>query len=174
MAAKKDYKGLIYWTAVQNDLGSMTLAATDDGLCRLSFNEDEQDLAKKFPNALLQRSDALEIFTQTAKAVENDGPYEDIALDVRGTDFQQSVWEQLLKIPSGETRSYGDIACALNNPKAVRAVGGANGANSIAIIIPCHRVIGSDGGLAGYAYGSEIKQKLLQREGALMGEELLI
>ncbi len=172
MAAKKDYKGLIYWTVVQNDLGSMTMAATDAGLCRLSFDEDEQKLSDKFPNAILQRDDNQAIFNQTAKAVDNLGPYDDIALDVRGTDFQQSVWDQLRKIPAGETRSYGDIAKALNNPKAMRAVGGANGANSVAIIIPCHRVIGSDGGLAGYAYGSVIKEKLLQREGVVLNAQL--
>ncbi len=172
MAAKKDYKGLIYWTVVENDLGPMTMAATDDGLCRLSFDEDEPKLADTFPNALLQRDDNQAIFKQTAKAVDNDGPYDDIALDVRGTDFQQSVWAQLCKIPAGETRSYADIARALDNPKAVRAVGGANGANSVAIIIPCHRVIGSDGGLAGYAYGSVIKQKLLRREGVVLNAQL--
>ncbi len=172
MAAKKDYKGLIYWTVVQNDLGFMTMAATDAGLCRLSFDEDAQKLADIFPNAILQRDDNQAIFKQTAKAVDNLGPYDDIALDVRGTDFQQSVWDQLRKIPAGETRSYGDIAKALNNPKAVRAVGGANGANSVAIVIPCHRVIGSDGGLAGYAYGSVIKEKLLQREGVVLNTQL--
>lgn len=174
MAANKDYKDLIYWTMVPNALGCMTLAASDDGLCRLSFDESEQQLAEKFPNAVMQRDDARAIFAQTAKAVDDGGPYDDIALDVRGTDFQKSVWDQLRKIPMGETRSYADIARALNNPKAVRAVGGANGANNIAIIIPCHRVIGSDGGLAGYAYGSEIKHKLLQREGVVLQEKLLL
>lgn len=174
MAVNRDCKGHIYWTMVQNDLGSMTLAASDNGLCRLSFDEGAQQLANKFPNASLQRDDARAIFAQTAKAVVKGGPYDDIALDLRGTDFQKSVWDQLRKIPMGETRSYGDIARAIGNPRAVRAVGGANGANNIAIIIPCHRVIGSDGGLAGYAYGPEIKQKLLQREGAVFKEQLLL
>ncbi len=174
MAAKKDYKGLIYWTVVQNYLGHMTMAATDAGLCRLSFDEDEQKLAEKFPKAKLQRNDTLKIFVQTAKAVDSSGPYDDIALDIHGTEFQQSVWDQLRKIPAGETRSYSDIARAMDNPKAVRAVGSANGANGIAIIIPCHRVIGSDGGLAGYAYGLTIKEKLLRREGVVLNEKLLL
>ena len=172
MAVKKDYKGLIYWTVVQNELGLMTMAANNVGLCRLSFGEEEQQLADIFPNAILQRDDDQAIFKQTARAVDSSGPYDTIVLDVSGTDFQRAVWDQLRKIPAGETRSYGDIARAIGKPKAVRAVGSANGANNLAIIIPCHRVIGSDGGLAGYAYGRAIKEKLLRREGVFLNEEL--
>ncbi len=168
MASNKRYKGLIYWTKVENYLGSMTLAATDDGLCRLSFEEDEAQLQKKFPNAALNRDDDRAIFTQCVRAVEDGGPYDAVPLDIRGTDFQQSVWQQLQKIPKGETRNYADIAKAVGRPRAVRAVGSANGANNIAIIIPCHRVIGSDGKLAGYAYGCEIKEKLLSKEGVTL------
>jgi AraC family transcriptional regulator, regulatory protein of adaptative response / methylated-DNA-[protein]-cysteine methyltransferase len=86
---------------------------------------------------------------------------------VAGTPFQQRVWEELRRIPLGETRTYGALAAAVGNPGASRAVGGANGANNVAVLIPCHRVIATDGTLGGYAYGLTIKGELLRREGAL-------
>lgn len=167
MSNLEKWNGLIYWTRRDTYLGHMTMAASDLGLCRLSFDEDESALSAKFPNAILQQDDNRSIFVQTLQAIENGGPYDDIKLDIKGTLFQQLVWQALRQIPAGETRSYGDIARAINRPKACRAVGSANAANNIAIIIPCHRVIGSDGALAGYAYGSKIKQKLLSKEGAI-------
>jgi len=87
-----------------------------------------------------------------------------LPLDLRGTDFQLRVWNQLLKIPYGETRSYSDIARAIHSPKAVRAVGAANGANPISIVVPCHRVIGSSGKLVGYGGGLPLKKRLLEME----------
>ena len=83
---------------------------------------------------------------------------------MRGTAFQERVWQELRRIPPGETRSYAEIAAAAGNPKAVRAAGSANGANHVPVLIPCHCVVRSDGSLGGYAYGLEIKQKLLERE----------
>jgi methylated-DNA-[protein]-cysteine S-methyltransferase len=91
------------------------------------------------------------------------------ALDLRGTDFQLACWRALLAIPYGETRSYGDIARAVGRPQGFRAVGMANNRNPVAIVVPCHRVIASDGTLCGYGGGLEIKRKLLQLEGALTG-----
>jgi len=91
----------------------------------------------------------------------------DLPLDMRGTDFQLCVWRELEKIPYGETRSYSQIAAAINAPQAVRAVGAANGANPIPIIVPCHRVIGSSGKLVGYGGGLPLKKRLLVLEGAL-------
>jgi len=90
----------------------------------------------------------------------------DLPLDLQGTPFQLRVWKALVKIPYGETRSYSQIAVAVNSPNAVRAVGAANGANPVAIIVPCHRVIGSDGKLTGYGGGLPLKKKLLELEGA--------
>jgi O-6-methylguanine DNA methyltransferase len=90
-------------------------------------------------------------------------------LDLRGTDFQQACWQALLAIPYGETRSYADIARAVGKPNAFRAVGMANNRNPIAIVIPCHRVIASDGTLCGYGGGLDVKRKLLELEGALSG-----
>ena len=83
---------------------------------------------------------------------------------MKGTAFQERVWQELRKIPAGETRSYAQIAAAAGKPKAVRAAGSANGANNVAALIPCHRVVRSDGSVGGYAYGSEIKSELLRRE----------
>jgi methylated-DNA-[protein]-cysteine S-methyltransferase len=90
-------------------------------------------------------------------------------LDLRGTDFQQACWRALLAIPYGETRTYADIARAVGKPKAFRAVGMANNRNPIAIVVPCHRVIASDGTLCGYGGGLDVKRKLLELEGALSG-----
>ncbi len=87
-----------------------------------------------------------------------------VALDLRGTDFQQQVWQELQQIGYGKSCSYQDIASSISRPKAVRAVGAANGANPVAIIVPCHRVIGKNGKLTGYAYGVEMKQYLLDLE----------
>jgi O-6-methylguanine DNA methyltransferase len=93
----------------------------------------------------------------------------EFALDLRGTDFQLACWRALLAIPYGETRSYGDIARAVGKPQGFRAVGMANNRNPVAIVVPCHRVIASDGTLCGYGGGLDVKRKLLELEGALSG-----
>jgi AraC family transcriptional regulator of adaptative response/methylated-DNA-[protein]-cysteine methyltransferase len=95
----------------------------------------------------------------------------DLPIDVRGTAFQERVWAELRKIPPGETRSYADIAAAIGDPKATRAIGTANGSNPVAVLVPCHRVIRSDGSLGGYAGGLERKRKLLAAEGATWKEQ---
>ena len=158
----------IHWAVMATSLGPMLVAATDKGVCCLAFGEDERDLRRRFPRAgLVQAGEAFrDLFAQVLAAVEQPGPGSAaIPLDVKGTAFQQRVWEELRRIPHGETRSYGELAAALGNPKASRAVGGANGANHIAVLIPCHRVIAADGTLGGYAYGLAIKAELLRREG---------
>jgi len=159
---------VIHWTVLPTSLGPMLVAATDKGVCCLAFGEGEAELRARFPKAeLVTAGEAFrDLFAQVVEAVEQPGPGSAaIPLDVHGTAFQQRVWEELRRIPHGETRSYGELAAALGNPKASRAVGGANGANNIAVLIPCHRVIASDGTLGGYAYGLEIKAELLRREG---------
>ena len=159
----------IHWTSVETSLGPMLIAATETGVCCLSFGEDESHLKARFPKAELIEggSEFTELFRAVTSAVEEPATETTAAipLDVKGTAFQQRVWEELRRIPAGETRSYGELAAALGNAKASRAVGGANGANNIAVLIPCHRVIAADGGLGGYAYGTEIKAELLRREG---------
>lgn len=159
---------VIHWTVIDTTVAPMLVAATEKGVCCLSFNEGEEELRARFPKADLVRGgdEFRALFERVTQAVEQPGTGTDIPLDVKGTAFQQRVWQELLRIPAGETRSYGELAAALGNPKASRAVGGANGANNIAVLIPCHRVIQSDGTLGGYAYGLKIKEELLSREKA--------
>ena len=157
----------IHWTVVLTSLGDMLVAATENGVCCLSFNESEAELRARFPKAeLIEGSGAFrELFEQVTAAVENPAlDNSHIPLDVKGTAFQQRCWEALRQIPAGETRSYGEQAAMLGNPKASRAVGSANGANNIAVLIPCHRVVPASGGVGGYAYGPQIKAELLRRE----------
>ena len=100
-------------------------------------------------------------------AVNDPSTVADLPLDLRGTSFQQAVWAELRRIPAGETRSYAELAAAVGQPGAVRAVGSANGANPVAVLVPCHRVIRSDGTLGGYAGGLDRKRELLAVEGAV-------
>ena len=160
-------KGMtIRWAVVPTSLGRMLVAATAKGVCRLSFEEGEEALRSRFPNAELREGGAefAALVESVVAAVEAPGLANSVPLDVRGTAFQEAVWRELRAIPPGETRSYAQIAAAAGNPKAVRAAGSANGANAVAVLIPCHRVIRSDGSLGGYAYGLEIKRKLLEKE----------
>lgn len=159
----------IRWAVVPTTLGDMLVAATDKGVCRLSFGEGRAALEARFPNAELVAGGAefARLLDEVIRAVEAPGDFAHIPLDVKGTAFQEAVWRELRRIPAGETRSYAELAAAAGNPGAVRAAGSANGANNVAVLIPCHRVIRSDGSLGGYAYGLEVKRALLQREGAL-------
>lgn len=157
----------IRWAVVATSLGQMLVAATDKGVCRLSFGEEREALESRFPYAELVEGgeDFAALLAEVVAAVEQPGRPHAVPLDVQGTAFQEAVWQELRKIPPGETRSYAEIAAAVGKPKAVRAAGSANGANNVAVLIPCHRVVRSDGSLGGYAYGLEIKTKLLEREG---------
>ncbi len=156
----------IRWATVESSLGPMLVAATDKGVCRLSFGRGREELERLFPNAELVEggADFAALLQRVVAAVDNPASGRDIPVDVRGTAFQERVWRELRGIPPGETRSYAEIAAAAGNPKAVRAAGSANGANHVPVLIPCHCVVRSDGSLGGYAYGLEIKRKLLQRE----------
>ncbi|USA40042.1 bifunctional DNA-binding transcriptional regulator/O6-methylguanine-DNA methyltransferase Ada [Pelagerythrobacter marinus] len=158
----------IRWALVETTLGPMLVAATDKGVCRLSFGEGEDDLRRRFPNAdLVEGGGAFaRLLADVVATVESPGDFAHIPLDVKGTAFQEACWKALREIPPGETRTYADIAAAAGNPKAVRAAGSANARNNVAILIPCHRVVRSDGDLGGYAYGQDIKRELLKREGA--------
>ncbi len=158
----------IRWAVVGTYLGPMLVAATEKGVCRLSFNEGVDDLAVRFPAAELIEGgkDFASLLAEVIRAVEAPGQPHSVPLDVRGTAFQEAVWRELRRIPAGETRSYSDIADAVGKPKATRACGSANGANNVAVLIPCHRVVRSDGSMGGYAYGLDIKRKLLARERA--------
>ena len=143
----------------ESPIGTIELTATENGLSSLYFRAKKHP-PKSTPLFAKVKQQLSEYFAQQRTTF-------DIALDLKGTDFQQQVWAQLLTIPSGETSTYAQIAKTLDRPKAVRAVGAANGKNPISIIVPCHRVIGSNGKLTGYAGGLERKQWLLEHEGAV-------
>jgi AraC family transcriptional regulator of adaptative response/methylated-DNA-[protein]-cysteine methyltransferase len=166
-AWKNGGKGVtIRWASVETSLGPMLVAATDRGVCRLSFGEGPEALAARFPKAQTAPGDArfAALCEEVVAAVEHPGRARNLPLDVQGTAFQEAVWAQLRAIPPGETRSYGAIAAALGKPGASRAVGQANGANPVAVLTPCHRVVAADGSLGGYAWGEQIKRELLRRE----------
>ncbi|HET8750638.1 MAG TPA: methylated-DNA--[protein]-cysteine S-methyltransferase [Sphingomicrobium sp.] len=162
----------IRWTTFDSPLGPMLIAATSKGICRLTFDDSERSLRRHFPNATIVQDDGglKELVEGALTAIERPLAAPDLPIDVAGTAFQEAVWRELRKIPVGETRSYADIAAAIGQPKAVRAVGTANGDNHVAVLIPCHRVIRSDGTLGGYGGGLENKKKLLAAEGHEMGE----
>ena len=149
---------------IDTPLGGVLLARTETGLAGAWF---EGQKAHPGPMAAPDRpTDPLlrEAATQLAEYFAGRRRQFDLPLDLRGTEFQRQVWDQLLRIPSGETRSYAEIARNINQPKAVRAVARANGDNFRGIVIPCHRVIGSDGSLTGYGGGLARKQWLLDHE----------
>jgi AraC family transcriptional regulator, regulatory protein of adaptative response / methylated-DNA-[protein]-cysteine methyltransferase len=151
-------------------LGDVLVAATDKGVCAIMLGDDADDLAKalqdRFPRAELVGGDAKfeRMVATVVGLVEAPGQNLDLPLDIRGTAFQQRVWQALRAIPSGRTASYAEIAQAVGHPKAARAVAQACAANPLAVAIPCHRVVRTDGGLSGYRWGVERKRKLLERE----------
>lgn len=153
-------------------LGAILVAATDKGVCAILLGDEPdalvRDLQDRFDRAELIGGDGgFEDLVATAVGlVERPGQGADLPLDVRGTAFQQKVWQALREIKAGETASYLDVAQAIGAPKAVRAVAQACAANNLAIAIPCHRVVRNDGALSGYAWGVERKRALLDREAA--------
>jgi len=165
---KRGGKGVhIRFAVAHCTLGPLLVAATDRGLCRIAFDEGEAELRAHFPDAEIVPPDP-EFGALVSKVVALvDDPSRssaDLPLDVRGTAFQEAVWQALRAIPPGETRSYAEIAHAVGRPAATRAAGSACGDNALAVVIPCHRVLRSDGNLGGYAYGLERKRALLERE----------
>jgi AraC family transcriptional regulator of adaptative response/methylated-DNA-[protein]-cysteine methyltransferase len=162
----------IRFTIGESPLGSVLVASTDKGICAISLRESEEGaeeyLRTRFPKAEIKRDDApleraLEVVRQRISGHKLDDV---LPLDLQGTDFQREVWNQLLAIPAGSTRSYLDVAQAINRPKATRAVAQACGANPVAVVVPCHRVVMSDGSIGGYSGLPGVKQALLAAEGA--------
>jgi AraC family transcriptional regulator of adaptative response/methylated-DNA-[protein]-cysteine methyltransferase len=158
----------IHYSEISTDVGPLFAAETEQGLCQLSFlvnghrQEPLETLKKHWPRAKIQpgKLQCLPASTTLKQLLASPPP-----LHLCGTDFQQSVWLQLLKIPVGQTSSYGRIARQINKARASRAVGQAVGANPVAILVPCHRVLGADGQIGHYHWGPAIKQRLLQAEG---------
>lgn len=161
----------IRWAVHDSPFGDCLIGATDRGICRLRFvdgdDDPEADLAAEWPGAALRhdpRSTAP--LARRAFAPERHDPGRPLPLLLRGTNFQIQVWRALLAIPAGTAMTYGDLAAALGDPGAARAVGTACGANRIAWLIPCHRVLRASGALGGYAWGLPRKRAMLAWEGA--------
>jgi AraC family transcriptional regulator of adaptative response/methylated-DNA-[protein]-cysteine methyltransferase len=157
-------------------LGTILVAATQKGVCAISFGDDPdalvRDLQDRFPTARLIGGDAEfeKLVAKVVGFVEAPGTEEfDLPLDVRGTAFQQRVWRALTAIPPGQTRSYAEVAAIIGQPNAVRAVARCCARNPVSLAVPCHRVVGSDGDLTGYRWGVPRKRALLAREKAAAG-----
>ena len=154
----------------QSSLGAILVARSQRGVCAISLGDDPdallRELQDRFPRAELIGGDAgfERLVAQVVGLIEQPGIGIDLPLDVRGTAFQQRVWDALRKIPAGETASYAQIAQRIGAPKSVRAVAQACASNTLAVAIPCHRVVRSDGALSGYRWGVERKRELLARE----------
>lgn len=148
-----------YWEVYESKIGPLTILCDDEALLRIDFGTVEPENAVRERSELIGKAeDQLEEFLDGTRTVF------DLPLKPEGTVFQKRVWNALLLIPYGETKSYKDIAALIDNPKGCRAVGMANNRNPIPIIIPCHRVIGVSGSLIGYGGGLDIKVKLLELE----------
>jgi AraC family transcriptional regulator of adaptative response/methylated-DNA-[protein]-cysteine methyltransferase len=156
-------------------LGAILVAATERGVCSILLGDDPEelvhDLERRFPRAGLVGADSAfeRLVAKAVGLVEGRSAAAELPLDVRGTAFQRRVWEALRAVPVGATRSYAEIAAAIGAPKAVRAVAQACAANPVAVAIPCHRVVRSDGDPSGYRWGISRKRALLAREALAAG-----
>jgi len=160
----------IRYCAFASPLGTVLLAATERGLCSVKLGDSAQALARllreEFSGAELVADEAAmaPLKAGVAAFIRGEKSLARVPLDVRGTVFQRRVWDELRRIPRGETRTYGEIARAIGAPAAFRAVGSACGANPVALVVPCHRAVRTDGGLGGYAWGIGRKRRLLDIE----------
>lgn len=162
----------IRWALVDTALGIALVATTERGICAVELGDDplalEQRLQREFQRASIERVDAGrdEFLAPRLQAVARrlSGGEGDVPLDLVGTAFQRRVWDALMKIPSGATRGYSDLARELDAPRASRAVASACARNRVAVMVPCHRVVRGDGSLGGYRWGLPLKQQLLLRE----------
>lgn len=166
----------IRYAVAGSTIGQVLVAATDTGVCAILLGDDadelQRDLTRRFPRAAISSADEsfAAVVAMTIALIEEPIGAQALPLDIRGTAFQQRVWQALRAIPCGTTITYAQLAARIGQPKAVRAVARACGANAIAIAVPCHRVVGSDGSLTGYRWGIERKRRLLDREAAPQNE----
>jgi len=162
----------IAWAAMRTRIGTIRAAATSRGVCKIALGKETAEdflgwLERHIGPAPRkpERSGIVALaLDQIAEYLNGQRRDFDLPLDLRGTEFQRRMWAAVAGIPYGETRTYAEIALAIGKPKAVRAVGAANGANPLPLVVPCHRVIGSDGSLTGYGGGLDVKRKLLEME----------
>lgn len=172
---------VIAWSEMDSPIGPLILAMTARGICYIDFGSGERGqiglkvwTRRRFHTVRLERADR-ELASAAEQLMEYfDGHRRrfDLPVDLNGTPFQLRVWRELQTIPFGEVRSYKEVARSIGAPKAVRAVGGASNKNPVPILVPCHRVIGSNGSLVGYGGGLSIKERLLRLEGAPLPQDL--
>lgn len=160
-------KPMILFSTGRCALGMVLVAQNERGVCAILLRDDarrlERDLAACFPDASLHQGDAG-LLEKVASFIERPGDALDLALDVRGSEFEQRVWRALQAIPAGSTVAYGELAVRIGAPGAAKEVGEACAANRLAVAIPCHRVVRKDGALAGYRWGVQRKRALLELE----------
>ena len=164
----------IRWSIADTALGQALVATTSRGICMIELGDDaaqlEAQLHAEFPKAQLERVDSGrdEFLAPRLRAVADAlaGRQAQVPVDLIGTAFQKKVWDALMKIPRGQTRSYADIARQIGHPRATRAVANACAGNRLAVVVPCHRVVRGDGSLGGYRWGLPMKQQVLARERA--------
>lgn len=158
----------ISYSCFATPLGTVLAATTPKGLCSIKLGSDpaalERLLAEEFSEAEISERDNAELKKAVVGFLSGEASLHRVPLDIRGTVFQRRVWQELRRIPRGETRTYKQIARAVGSPDAVRAVGSACGANPVALAVPCHRAVRTDGGLGGYAWGLSRKKRLLELE----------
>ncbi len=158
------------YAIVPSPLGRLLVAVTEHGVCAVKLGDRDDELkaalAREFPSARIVGKEAIpsEWLEAVVARIGNTGNQSDLPLDVKGTAFQWRVWRALQQIPFGETRTYSDVARAVGSPSAVRAVGRACATNPVALVVPCHRVVGKDGSATGYRWGVERKKRLLEIE----------
>jgi methylated-DNA-[protein]-cysteine S-methyltransferase len=169
---QQDQQAPFLYKIIPSPVGPLTLVASSSALVAILWEKDRPGRVR-LGNMLEDETDAtlLETERQLAEYFAGKRTQFDVPINFRGTVFQKKVWSALLEIPYGQTRTYGEIAASIGSPKAVRAVGAANGRNPVSIIAPCHRVIGSSGGLTGFAGGLDRKETLLVLEDARWGAD---
>jgi AraC family transcriptional regulator of adaptative response/methylated-DNA-[protein]-cysteine methyltransferase len=165
----------ITYTIIASAFGTLLVATTERGVCAVALGDSDGALAQAlradFPSAEIERADDAhrEWVEEIVSHIGGGNVGLAAPLDLQGTEFQQQVWALLRKIPPGRTKSYAEIAAALGNPRATRAVARACASNRVAVVIPCHRVVRTDGALGGYRWGVERKERLLAREREVKG-----
>jgi AraC family transcriptional regulator of adaptative response/methylated-DNA-[protein]-cysteine methyltransferase len=168
--AANDGQEILSYAVGKSTLGTVLVASSAKGVAAILIGDDTpalvEELQASFPGAALRATDDDRLIGRVVGLVEDPSGTVDLRLDIRGTPFQQKVWAALQAIPAGVTETYSDLAIRVGDPKAVRAVAGACAANKLAVAIPCHRVLRTDGSLSGYRWGVERKRALIEREAA--------
>ena len=166
---------LIRYCVGQCSLGPLLVAVTQRGVCAVEFVDESgasASLRKRFPNARLEAAEPgqLRWIKDVVACIDSPGPREELPLDIRGTAFQTRVWRALARIPYGQTLSYSEVARRIRSPNSTRAVAAACASNALAVVVPCHRVVGSNGKLTGYRWGLDRKRALLKKEGLAVAD----